>query len=169
MRAKNWFAGCHTVAEVKKRYHKLAFAHHPDINHYPGATEDMQEINAAYHAALKGMDQQTTTGADKRQHTYHYNADIEQAIIDKINALLALRMTRVEIELIGTWVWINGDTKPHKEDLKALKCSWHSKRHCWYWHNGKRRRRSYSKKGFSHLRNLYGSKIFDGEEQPAAA
>ena len=38
----------------------------------------------------------------------------------------------IEIEVCGSWVWVSGDTKPHKERLKALGFCWHSKKHCWY-------------------------------------
>ena len=52
----------------------------------------------------------------------------------KGKAFVRMKLKNVEIELIGTWLWIHGDTKPVKEQLKAHNCKWHSKRKCWYWH-----------------------------------
>jgi len=160
----NWFQGCSTVAEIKKRYHKLAFTWHPDVSKNPNATAVMKEINAAYHAALKNANKQTSVGADKKQHTYYYNKDIEQAIIDKIAELLSLKMIDVTIELVGTWVWIHGNTRAYKEQLKTLKCKWNSKRKMWYWHNGKYRKR-HSPMGFDYLRRIYGAEVFKNTKE----
>ena len=39
----DWFAGCTTPDEAKKRYRKLSLEHHPDMP--GGTTEKMQQIN----------------------------------------------------------------------------------------------------------------------------
>lgn len=43
-----------------------------------------------------------------------------------------LKLDGIEIEIIGCFVWVFGNTKPHKEWLKELKFKWHSKKRCWY-------------------------------------
>jgi DnaJ domain len=154
----NYFKDCSTVAEIKNAYRKLARKHHPDLG---GSTEEMQRINAAYDAALKGCNGQKTTGDDGKEHTYTYNPDVEGKIKEAIYALLALEMDAVDIWLIGTWIWIEGETKPYKESLKALGCRWHSKRGCWYiagqTSTGYRRR---SSKGIDDIANDYGAAKF---------
>jgi hypothetical protein len=126
-----WFANCANPEEIKKHFRTLAMQHHPDRG---GDTETMRLIIEAYHAALKAKDGWTAPYADnpKRTYRYRYDANIEQNLLDKINALLALRMAGVEIWLIGRWVWANGDTKPHREALKALGFTWHHTRKAWY-------------------------------------
>lgn len=42
----DWFAGCRTEEEAKKRYRKLSLEHHPDRP--GGSNEKMQEINKQY-------------------------------------------------------------------------------------------------------------------------
>ena len=149
----DYFSGLSTVAEIKKEYRRLALLNHPDIG---GDTRTMQIINEQYHNVLKSCDGQTSIGSDKKQHTYRYNYDIEQELVDKIRELLALQMNDVYIELIGTWVWITGSTKQYKEKLKELKCQWHSKRGAWYFRRFTYRRR-YSNKSFEELRYMYGT------------
>jgi hypothetical protein len=154
-----WFAGCHTVEEVKSLYRTLAKQHHPDRG---GDTQTMQDINAAYHAALSRMDGQKHNDGE-REYTYQYNQQREQAAMDKIAELLRIRGT-FDVYLIGTWVWVTGDTKPIKDELKKAGCQWHSKRSCWYWraseykHKGKM-----SKYGLGAIAARYGYEQFSAD------
>jgi curved DNA-binding protein CbpA len=157
-----YFQNIHTVGEAKTLYRQLAKQYHPDL-HGHETTQAMQDINAEYHSLLESLDGSTSKGSDGKEHTYHYSYDVEQAVIDKIAELLALRLIGIEIELIGTWIWISGDTKPNKEALKEIGCVWHSKRKRWYWH-GKTYRRKYSGVDFEHLRRMYGSRTFETDD-----
>jgi hypothetical protein len=149
-----YFSGCQTVEDVKKRYKQLAKENHPDVG---GDVEVMKEINAQYQKALKGQHGSTHTGSDGKQHKYNYNETWEQEIIDKLGQLLALNMDDADIYLIGIWIWIQGETKQYKEQLKALGCRWHSKNLAWYfkptgfksWSSGK---------GLDEIANQYGAR-----------
>lgn len=156
-----YFQSCNSVADVKSAYRKLAFEFHPDRG---GNTRKMQEINAAYHEALRRFDGISYKGFDGKEHTYKYSQHVEQEIIDKINELLKLKMTSVNIELIGTWLWVHGNTKPYKDELKKLKLRWHSKRSKWYFRQ-KTYHRKYSGADFDLLRNMYGSRQFESEDE----
>ena len=126
-----FFAGCSTVAEIKSLYKTLAFKYHPD---HGGSTEMMQALNNAYEQALKDCDGKTVIGSDGKEHTYRWDAETEKTLIDMIDKLMSLQMENVEVDLIGLWIWVTGDTKPHKESLgkNGLGLSWHSTRLCWY-------------------------------------
>ena len=151
-----YFSHLHTVADIKTAYRELAMQHHPDRG---GHTATMQAINAEYHEALQRCDGQTETGSDDREHTYHYHEDAEQAIIDKIADLIAANVpAAADVYLIGTWVWIVGDTKPIKETLKELKCRWHAKRKCWYWHPHTYRHRYSKHADLGDLAYKYGAR-----------
>lgn len=41
-------------------------------------------------------------------------------------------MTDVYFNIEGTWMWVSGDTKPHREELKRLGLRWAPKRKMWY-------------------------------------
>lgn len=43
-------------------------------------------------------------------------------------------LTGITVKLVGTWLWISGDTKSNKEALKDLGCVWASKKKVWTWH-----------------------------------
>jgi len=162
-----WFTSCKTVGDVKTRYRQLAKAHHPDLSKEADATKTMQAINAQYHATLEAMDGQVSKGFDGKDHTYNYNQDIEQELMDKIAQVLAYRMPGVDVELIGSWLWVYGDTKPYKEAMKAMGLIWHGQRKKWYYRTGSYRRR-YTDVDFDTLRSMYGSHQFKpgDEAQP---
>jgi len=159
----NYFSNCKSINEIKTEYRTLAKKYHPDVN--PGISDEtMKEINNQYHEALKRFDGFTSKGSDNQDHTYRYDQAIEQEIIDKVIELLKLNMKNVEIEIIGTWIWISGNTKPYRTELKQAKCVWHSKRYMWYFRKMDYRRR-YSNMDMNDLRDMYGSKKYDTESE----
>jgi hypothetical protein len=133
----DFFQGLTSVEDIKSTYRTLARQHHPDLG---GSLETMKMLNSQYHAKLKSVN-----GSQSGEHTYNYNQKIEQDIIDKINELLLL--SDVIVDLIGTWIWVRGETKPHREKLKELGCFWHAGRKVWYW----------KPKGFGRSRSNPGS------------
>lgn len=57
--------------------------------------------------------------------------DAEDRITDEL--IEALNETDgVTAELIGTWLWVTGNTKEHKEILKSLGFRWSGKKQAWY-------------------------------------
>lgn len=152
MTLNNYFADCNTPEEIKAEYRRLAMENHPDRG---GDTRTMQDINAAYHTALGGKHEFVSTGSDGKTHTYYYNADVEQELMDKIAELFKLDLTGVNVYLVGTWLWIDGNTRPIKDDLKAVGCRWHGKRAKWYYrrYTGKRQ---WSAGSFEDICSAYG-------------
>ena len=164
----SWFAGCETPEDVKAKYRELAFQHHPDRG---GDTEIMKLVNSAYHAILATLHGHESVGSDGEAHTYYYHQAREQGAVEIIDRLLALHLPDdVEIWLIGTWVWVVGETKPHRAAFKALKLRWHTKRVAWYWCAPGRRTRYNSATTLAGLAETYGARRFaqDQREREAA-
>ena len=155
----NYFRDCKSVQEIKKLYRQLALANHPDKG---GSVAVMQTINAQYTLALKKFD-----GSTQDDYTYHYNEQTESAIMEKISEIIFKKLD-VEISLIGNWIWITGETKQYRQELKKLDCKWHSKRLCWYWHNQTKRYRSSSKVSLDELAEKYGYKNFSNKKYSVA-
>ena len=123
-----FFDNFHTVEQIKAEYKRLARLYHPDLG---GDLETMKSLNNAYEMALKNCNGQRSSGSDGKEHRYQYNDDVEKEVMDFIYSFLALD-TGLNADLIGVWVWITGDTKAHREQLKALRCRWNPSRGCWY-------------------------------------
>jgi curved DNA-binding protein CbpA len=161
-----FFSGCTTVEEVKARYRELARKHHPDLG---GDTATMQKINAEYEQTLKQLDGQEAIGSDGKTHRYHYNQQLEKDLMEKIQALLSAlgQDDLIDIILIGRWIWIVGNTKPHKEILKALECRFHGARKCWFWRSEDQRGRRSSQGSLEDLAMKYGYARFKKEDRQA--
>lgn len=157
-----YFNNTMDVTEIKKTFLRLVHKNHPDKG---GDTATMQEINRQYAEALKGNHGKTFVGTDDKTRTYWYNSVKEQEIIDKINELFAADLSDdVEIVLIGSWIWVTGNTKPNRKALKACKMRWHSKRNAWYYHTKQSYRTHYnSKVSLNDLANAYGCEV---QEKP---
>lgn len=160
-----YFNTLNEVNQIKKEYHRLALTNHPDRG---GDTAIMQAINAAYKEALARCDGQTSKGFNGKNHTYTYNQEIEQAVIDKIYEILSHKLEGIELELVGTWVWVGGETYPHRNILgKELKMNFMREHQRWAWHNGPRYRRK-SKMSYTEIKTAYGSKAYKAEDQEKA-
>lgn len=149
---KKFFASCSTLDELKREYRRLAMIYHPDCG---GSDADMQELNAAYEAAMKDI-RFTAQAGTRDAETAEKSADF----IRIIDLLLRLHL---DVELCGSWLWIGGDTRPVKEQLKSAGCRWAAKKGLWYWHPAdaavSHHRRSSS---MSEIREKYGSKVLSG-------
>lgn len=152
-----YFANCKTLDELKKAYKAAAVKYHPDMG---GDTATMQAINAEYTARFDVLKRSQNVQAEEDE-TGRTRATTESAgdfirIIDHL-----LRMDGLEIELCGRWLWIGGNTKAHKEELKACGCRWSSSKKLWSWHfaeDGDRWHRG--SKSMSQIRSKYGSTTF---------
>lgn len=150
-----------TTAEVKAEYLRLM-----EAASFTGA--NTEKVDKAYLKRLEELNGQIIVGSDGKEHTYHFNPKTETRAIATIQTLLEMKMDDVKIELIGTWVWASGTTKPHKEELKKLGMLWHSKRGRWYWRvrGGPRK---FSGLAFATVRKMHGAKEYEAEKkQPAS-
>jgi len=66
-----------------------------------------------------------------------------------------IKKATIDNQMVGTWIWITGDTKPVKDKIKQAGCTWHSKRGCWYFKIGKYYGRS-SPDSLEELAKKYG-------------
>jgi len=159
----NWFEGCTNEGAIKARYRELAKVHHPDLG---GCCATMQAINAAYEVALKA--DYKAQGMDDSKAQWRWEMDAEVAA--KVAELLKVQ-AEIRIELCGLWLWITGETRAAKDQLKALGCRWAPKKGCWYWRREsdagyRRHSRTLS---LEQIRAKYGSNELRAEEQRRAA
>lgn len=110
-----WFSDCKTGDEVKKLYRKLASKWHPDKA--GGDLRKMQEINADYDKAMKAV---------ANNETNEFRASAERAAAKPLREAIEFAVTLpddVEVVIRGLWLWIQGNTFPIKDQLKAFRSS----------------------------------------------
>ena len=156
-----WFNNPTSLEELKKQYGQLAKAHHPDLG---GNTTDMQQINTEfdrlYSELEKADSRKHITGATHTSNTMHTSktttasetAAAFRAIIDKL-----ITLDGITIEIVGSWLWLTGNTYQHRDTLKALRFSWSKSKKAWYWHSEPYIKRSRKTFTMNELKDLYGS------------
>ena len=148
----HYFTKVNTLAELKAEYRRLCMIHHPDLG---GDTATMQAINAEYDQRFEQLKQAHNAACEEDQQT----TETPEKFRRIVTALL--RMDGITVELCGVWLWISGDTRRHKDALKAEGCRWSANKGMWYWRhaeNTSRRHRGTST--ISQIRTKYGSQAF---------
>lgn len=141
-----------TLEELKKAYRKLALKLHPDVG---GSNEEMKILNAEYDEMFHKVGH-----IHMNKDGEFYEKDMQETpeeFRDLIEKLII--MEGIEIEIIGTFVCVTGDTKPHKEGLKALGFRWHAKKKCWYKAPASYKRRSRKDYNLDEIRSMYDSQV----------
>lgn len=140
---KKYFENIKTVEELKEQYRKLALKNHPDVG---GNTAIMAEINNQYDLLFKKLKEGNQESV------------IDDGFKEVINKIINLN---VKIEICGSWIWVSGDTKAYRKDLKAAGLWWASKKKMWYWHTKEDTKRRKSSMSMEDIREKYGTKVIN--------
>ena len=133
------FKGVEGINEAKKIYKNLAKKLQPDM--VGGDEESFKLLNAIY--------------TDLIEHKIYFSNDIKIDIeLEKIISLI-LHFENITIELVGSWIWVNGDTREIKEKLKEIGFKWASKKRMWYF--GEMKSKNPTPKSMEEIKNKYGS------------
>ena len=147
-----WFNNPQTLEELKKQYKQFALKHHPDIG---GNLKDMQEINSEYDKLFKELKNIHRSAEGK---TYTAKEETTETANDFKNIIDSLiNIDGINIEICGSWIWITGNTLPHKDKLKELKFKWSKSKNAWYFHNDGYKKRNNKNFTLDEIRDLYGS------------
>lgn len=139
-----------TIDDLRKEYRKLAMSMHPDKG---GNSEDMKILNSEYDYLIKNFNK----GSKQFEQEYATNVAYKD-ILDKL-----INISDIEIEIVGSWIWISGNTKPHKDLINELNFRWSRNRKMWYmdtttgnkFEGGKIRG---TKQSIDEIKNKYGCK-----------
>lgn len=139
------FATAKSIEELRSIYKELAKQFHPDKG---GDVETMQFVNARYDQLCKKFEN-PNDGDENISELY-------KEVIEKL-----INFDEIEIEIVGTWIWISGNTYPIKAQLKEAGALWSGQRKMWYFRSGefKWRKKSNETADFSTLREMFGSRI----------
>ncbi len=152
------FSSVTSLDELKLQYKKLAFKNHPDRG---GKTEVMQEINSEYEQLLNRIineaskDQYQDSSENGRGFwsSRSEHSEVEKKVKQAIDAIINLES--LDIEIIGVWVWVSGDTKQHKDKLKEAGFVWNRVQCKWVFIGKKSNGRG--RMTLDQMRELHGS------------
>lgn len=108
---------------IRTAYRKACIKYRPNKNQ--AGPEMMKAVNAAYRflkeIAYDGIDHPIQE---------EVNSDFGDLLNDAMNAVIDL--DGVNVKVCGAWAWLFGNTKEHKEAIKAAGFRWANKKAAWY-------------------------------------
>ena len=135
------------LEELKKHYRELTKKYHPDVNSQ--GLEAMQKINVEFESLFNIV---------KFQSNYKSDNTTEETPREFINIIKNIINLDLTIEIIGSWIWVSGNTKEHKELLKANSFKWAAKKLMWYYNpDGSYKKKSKKQLSINEIKNIYGS------------
>jgi hypothetical protein len=160
MKATQFFAGITTIDAAKQLYKKLALQFHPDRG---GETAIMQEINNQYQTALVMIGK----GENMTDSQIDSILTENEAYAMALNAIICL--PGLTIELVGSWIWVTGNTFAAKETLKAAKYMYASAKKAWFFRTEEHKAPSGGKKqDLNEIKAKYGAKTVNNYKGKAA-
>ena len=91
--------------------------------------------------------------------------DVTEQFADIISKLVT--MMGLEIAICGSWLWVGGSTKEHKDDLKGLGMRWASKKRRWYKAPKDWKRKNHRELTMDEIRDRFGSQTVQGKQYAA--
>ena len=76
-----------------------------------------------------------------------------------------IRLNGLEVEICGSWIWVSGNTKEHKEVLKQLGFKFAYKKKAWYYHKDKFRKKSHEELTMDDIRDMFGSQRYEQKKE----
>lgn len=149
VRSYKMFRNCTTLEELKREYHKKALESHPDRG---GSVEKMQEVNAMYskYFELLKNKHKNVNGEEYEKETNETPTEFVELIKE------LLKMNNCTIEVIGSFVWVTGETKPYKEQLKALEFRFSGQKKAWYLKPKNYHKKTRKKYTLEEIREMHG-------------
>ena len=134
------------INEAKKIYKTLAKKLHPDVG---GTDEEFKILNTVYNDFIE----------HKIYFSNESKVDLElEKIISQI-----LHYENITIELVGSWIWVSGDTKEIKDTLEELNFKWASKKKMWYY--GEMKGKNPNQKSMDEIKSKYGCQTVKTKEK----
>jgi hypothetical protein len=146
----NEFKDVTGINEAKKIYKTLAKKLHPDVG---GSEEEFKILNKIYN--------------DFIEHKIYFSNDIKIDVeLEKVISLI-LHFENITIELVGSWIWVSGNTIEIKDKLKELNFKWASKKKMWYY--GEMKGKNIKPKSMNDIKSKYGPQTFRTKEKQKIA
>ena len=150
-----FFEHVKTLDELRKEYRRLAMMYHPDKG---GDTHLMQVLNDQYERLSKKL---INCNADFSEGRKEYEQQVSEEIRDRLDRIIFIQ--GIDIEIIGSWIWITGNTFAVRETLKGEGFMFSHVKAAWYWHKGEYRKKSGKIMSMDAMRDAWGSEKIESK------
>ncbi len=162
-----YFKNITTLEELRKQYKELLKAHHPDNG---GDVATMQEINAEYDSLFKALknrheeSQGSRTADNSKADNAKYDFETDEKLREVLSQIIGF--AGINIDIVGAWLWVDGNTYPYKNALKSLGFRWSRQRKKWHWHEGDYRHFGSKNLSYAEIQTRYGSTEIKPQQRP---
>lgn len=142
------------LTELRQEYYKLCLVHHPDKP--TGNTANQQQLNNEFEylsAQVLNGEFYSKYSTEGKQN----EVNISEALQEIINNLIKINLVACFVEVCGGWLWVSGNTRPIKDDLKQIGFKFSVKKCSWYWHEEGYKKRTRKVFDMDSIRKLWGS------------
>lgn len=138
-----YFDKCTNLDELKASFREYVLSMHPDKggNHF-----EFCEMHKEYETVLKTQHFATE---QEKQREYDFIAYAKD-VLDKI-----VHLQGIKIELIGTWIWVSGNTYDYREYLKENGLHFSGSKKAWFYNGQSKKHRTYKHYSMGDLRNMW--------------
>ncbi len=150
-----FFEGITTLDALRREYRRLAFIYHPDKG---GDTHLMQVLNHQYERLSEKLIKGNSEFSEGRKE---YEMQVSEEIRDMLDRILFLK--GIDIEIIGSWIWITGNTFAVRTTLKSQGFMFSHPKTAWYWHKGEYHKRNGKVQSMDDMRAFWGSQKIETE------
>lgn len=160
-----YFKGIKTIEDLKEKYRDLCKQLHPDNGGDTRAFQDMRNEFSDLCKTLKNVHRKDQAAQEQENDD---TEDCPEAFADIIAKVAGF--DGVDIEIIGRWVWLSGNTYQYRDGIKAAGFFWSSKHKKWYWNGGRTKSKKHSKMKMDAIKFRYGcTKVKAGHAQARLA
>lgn len=157
-----YFENIKTIEDLKQKYKELVKELHPDLNK-KDTTKEFVEMKRQYEEKFERV--KNTFINSQGEYYEKENEETSEEFAEIIEKLI--KIEGITIEIIGSWIWVSGNTKDNKDKLKELKFRYSANKQAWYFHTGSYRKRSKVKHSLSEIREMFESTRIKEQKQLA--
>ena len=148
----NFFQGIENLEEAKKIFKDLAKKIHPDKG---GKKEDFQKLNSTFEKVILEF----TENQFKKNKKENEEVEVDKDLLNIINQLIFQDL--IIIELIGSWLWVSGETYNIKDQLKKLGFKWSKNKKSWYYTKQELKKKRGYYKNLEDIKKVYKCNKFN--------
>lgn len=160
-----YFNDCRTAEQVRSRFTELAKKLHPDCG---GDAAEFRNMMDEYRKAFNMYKDIHTTAEGETYESREKTTETPETFSDIIEKVI--HFTDVKIEIIGSWIWLSGNTMIYKDQIKEIGFWWSKTKKAWYYNGSDKRT---TKRGhynnLDQLRNVWTSTEVKTEKQERIA